>query len=227
MITPPSICTPITGSTLDEFEQRLALTQKMSDFVELRIDSIPDLTPAQLTHLRSLTYREAICTCRVADQGGMGGVDEKRRIGLIRHALTLGFAYIDIEHETMKQHDIVILPPTRLILSAHIFTNTPPDDQIQMLIRQMEDIHPAVIKIAVMTQNHHDCARVLRLIDMSTSLVTSPTRLLLIGMGEQGRETRIQGPLRGCPWTYAATPWTTTAPGQLSLSQMQQIYAQM
>lgn len=221
-----AICTPITGSTLTEFERHLMLTQEMSDFVELRIDSIPDLTPAQLTHLRSLTHQRAICTCRVADQGGMGGVVEERRIALIRHALTLGFAYVDIEYETCTTHQFLIPPATKLVISAHIFTHTPPEVELQDLIGRIGNFDPAVIKIATMVKGQADLQLIYTLLKKHRQTISHP-QLLLIGMGEQGRETRIQGPLLGCPWTYASTPWGSTAPGQLSLAEMQQLYTQM
>lgn len=222
----PHICTPITGSTLAEFEHHLKLTQEISDFVELRIDSIPDLTQEQLTRLHSLTYQQAICTCRVTDQGGMGGVDETRRIRIIHHALTLGFAYIDIEYETYTTHQFVLPPRTKLVISAHIFTHTPPAHELQDLIRRMSDLDPAVIKIATMVKAQSDLELIYSLLKKHQQN-TSHQQLLLIGMGEQGRESRIQGPLRGCPWTYASTPWGSTAPGQLSLAEMKQIYTQM
>lgn len=222
----PLICSPITGSTLAEFEHHLKLTQEISDFVELRIDSIPDLTQEQLTRLHSLTYQQAICTCRVTDQGGMGGVDETRRIRIIHHALTLGFAYIDIEYETYTTHQFVLPPRTKLVISAHIFTHTPPEVELQDLIGRMGDFDPAVIKIATMVKGEADLQHIYTLLKKHRHTPSHP-QLLLIGMGEQGRETRIQGPLLGCPWTYASTPFGSTAPGQLSLAEMQQIYTQM
>jgi 3-dehydroquinate dehydratase-1 len=156
----------------------------------------------------------------------MGGVDETRRIRIIHHALTLGFAYIDIEYETYTTHQFVLPPRTKLVISAHIFTHTPPEVELQDLIGRMGDFDPAVIKIATMVKGEADLQHIYTLLKKHRHTPSHP-QLLLIGMGEQGRETRIQGPLLGCPWTYASTPFGSTAPGQLSLAEMQQIYTQM
>jgi 3-dehydroquinate dehydratase type I len=227
MLVRPSICTPVIGRSFDEFSHHLALTQKLSDFVELRLDSISELTRTELTQLRNLTYKKAICTCRIADQGGMRGVGEEQRITLIRHALTLGFTYVDIEYETMKLHRIVIPQNTQLVLSAHVFTHTPSDKELGELIQQMNYFEPAVLKIATMTQTPSDLVRIFALLDRRASLVVSPTQLLLIGMGEQGKESRIQGPKHGCPWTYASTPWGASAPGQLDYQTLSTYYTQL
>ncbi len=222
----PLICTPVTGHTFEEFVDHLARTQQISDFVELRIDSIPKVTVDQVTTLRTLTTSKSIFTCRIATQGGGWTQSERDRYKLIQAAFALGFDYIDIEYETYTKHHFSIPPTTKLVLSAHMFTHTPPEVELQDLIQRMSDFHPAVIKIAMMIQGDEDVHTLYALLDRKAELVAEGCKLLLIGMGEQGRATRIQGPLLGCPWTYASTPWCQSAPGQLPYDEMRQIYEQ-
>lgn len=222
----PLICTPVTGHTFEEFVDHLAKTQHISDFVELRVDSIPKVTVDQVTTLRTLTTSKSIFTCRTATQGGGWTQSEHVRCELIQAALRLGFDYVDIEYETCTKHHFTIPPPTKLILSAHMFDRTPTAEELEALIRRMGDFDPAVIKIATMIQRDEDVHTLYALLDRKAELVAEGCKLLLIGMGEQGRATRIQGPLLGCPWTYASTPWCQSAPGQLPYDEMRRIYAQ-
>jgi 3-dehydroquinate dehydratase-1 len=82
-----------------------------------------------------------------------------------------------------------------------------------LIIKEGADI----VKIATTVQNKADAARILSLYEHYQSLVA-------LGMGDEGKITRIASPLLGAPFTFAAPNTSKTASGQMTDVEMSTIY---
>jgi 3-dehydroquinate dehydratase-1 len=202
------ICTPVIGKTTHEFLRNLERIQKMSSFVELRVDLISDLKVNDLDLIGKKIYRESIITVR-----------SKK---LFLSALRIRPDYIDIDYDTIVKEKIV-LPEnknSKLIISFHDFEKTPTKNQLMKILKDISVHRPDIIKLATMIKKRKDVDNLFKiLIDMK-----SRQKLIVVGMGEKGKMTRIIAPLLGSYLTYASTELGKTAPGQIDLMKMKEIY---
>ena len=214
------ICTPVVGKTLDEFLDNLKKTENVSDFVELRVDYIENLKPEDIGIMYEAKNKEAIFTCRPKNEGGRFAGSEIGRIGILNTVNDIDFEYIDIELETLKKNKIERNPKTKLIISYHNFQETPSYWDMQSIIYEMNKFQPDVIKIAAMLKEEYETTKIYRLL---TNKPHNEERIV-IGMGEKGKMTRVLGPLLGSYLTYASTEWGESAPGQMTIEEMENIY---
>lgn len=78
-----------------------------------------------------------------------------------------------------------------------------------------------IAKLATMVHNRVDNARLM-------SLYSDSRPLVAIGMGEEGKLSRVMAPLLGASFTFAAADGEVgTAPGQISYSDMKAIMAEL
>ncbi len=213
------ICTPVIGETLDEFLENLKNTQEISDFVELRVDYIQDFTEANVEIIRKETKVQSIFTCRKKEEGGKFQSNEKDRVKILQKAIELGFDHIDIELSTMKENQFK-KSKSKLIISYHNFVETPSYWDMQSIIYEMNEFKPDILKITTMMKEEYESTKIYRLL---TNKPHSEERIV-IGMGEKGRMTRILGPLLRSYLTYASTKFGESAPGQIDIEELKEIY---
>jgi len=213
------ICTPVIGNTLDFFLSNLVKTQEISNFIELRVDNIKNLSIKDIDIIRQKTNVSAILTCRSMSEGGLYRKSEGDRIRILQLAIGK-FDYIDIELETVKNHHFNRNNKTKFIISYHNLKETPSFWEIQKIIYLMNLYHPDIIKIATMIQHDYEKTKIYRLL---TNKPHNEERIA-IGMGEKGKITRIVGPLLGSYLTYASTEWGETDQGQLEIEKLKRIY---
>jgi len=213
------ICTPVVGKTVDEFIINLNKTQEISNLVELRVDSIEHLTIEDLRPIKAATKKRAIFTCRRKDEGGDFDGIERDRMRILQRGIGL-FEFVDIELSTVKQADFSCDDNTKIILSYHNFDETPSYWVMQKIIFEMNKFKPDIVKIATMVQKEYEVSNIYRLL---TNKPHEEARII-IGMGEKGRVTRILGPLLGGYLTYASTEFGESAPGQIDVYDMKNIY---
>ncbi len=217
------ICTPVTGETLEDFLSNLESIQHVSQFIELRVDYIANVSTSDIQTIKEATKVEAIFTCRKKEEGGFFQGGEEERIHILQKAAALAFDYIDVELSTIKEYKIIKKPQTKLIISYHNFEKTPSYWDMQSIIYEMNTFAPDILKIATMMKEEYESTKLYRLL---TNKPHTEERIV-IGMGEKGKMTRILGPLLGSYLTYAATEFGESAPGQLSLEELQKIYNTM
>lgn len=217
------ICTPVIGETVDQFLDNLEQIQKISKFVEIRADFIKNLSVDDVAKIKENTMVDSIFTCRRKEEGGnfQGSEDERRTI--IKKAIDAQFDYVDIELSTMKEEEILKKGITKIIVSYHNFEKTPSYWDMQSIIHDMNSFKPDVLKIATMMKEEYESTKIYRLL---TNKPHNEERIVL-GMGEQGRMTRILGPLLGSYLTYASTEFGGSAPGQIEFEELQKIYRTM
>ena len=213
------ICTPVIGNTIEVFLKNLEKTQELSNFLELRIDYISDITVSDLDTIREKTTVPAIVTCRASSEGGHFSGSKEDQISILQSAIGM-FEYVDIELATMQHHMFTRNEKTKIIVSYHNFETTPRYWDMQKNIYDINTVHPDIIKIATMVSHDYEVAKIYRLL---TNKPQDEERIV-VGMGSVGRMTRILGPLLGSYLTYAATPWGESALGQIQIAELKKVY---
>lgn len=213
----PCVAAVITGSITDKAIRKAASSG--AGLLEIRVDTFAALEPGKLTSsfekLKKNTDLPILLTIRSAKEGGLSDITEKQRASLY-FALTPFADLIDIELGSSGIRKNVVnfakRAKKRIIVSHHDFESTPGDRKLKKIIESSRAEGGDIVKIASMVNSREDFRRL-------AALVCSEKDLIVIGMGELGKPSRVFFPMLGSLVTYC--PVTRgTAPGQLSLSEM-------
>lgn len=206
------LCVSIQARTNDEMIRRLHLARSQgAHLAEIRADFLENPDLKKILAAKPLPV---IVTVRPAWEGGAWSGDETERILLLREAATSGAEYIDVEFKAYK--DIPDIP-AKVIVSYHDFEKVP--ENIGALARKMELLKPFMIKIACRANSTSDVLELAR-------LRTAEVLRSVIAMGEWGEPLRVLYGKLGSYLTYVSMDDdSATAPGQLSLREMRQLYA--
>jgi len=227
----PPICIPVMGETISVFLSHLRDVMALSDFIELRFDSLRDVTSEKqvkiLKTILSKITRDTrfIFTCRPRSEGGAYRLGEAERKVLIEsfiemyHAQGFTNGYIDIESSSLAKWSFE-LSDMPLIVSYHNYSKTPSTHEMIKLVVEMKKYHPRIVKIATMVNSEEDCHNLYRL-----QLSNLKVPMLVIGMGEKGKVTRVVSPLLGSPWVYASSQYGASAPGQYQFDEIRRIFS--
>jgi 3-dehydroquinate dehydratase/shikimate dehydrogenase len=223
---------PIAAETIDQAAGQItSAVAACAEMLELRTDYLQNLTPAFVPELLDLIQNAkpsppVIVTCRSRQQGGAISYPDDLRVETIVTAVNTGAHFIDCEYDTFSQikyQEKIRLAlsnstRTRLILSVHSFDGPFPD--LAALYRHITTTYPASIPKLVYTANHvNDCFAALDLLSR-----TSDDRIVFC-MGEAGLITRIVAKKLNSFLTFASLDDdTATAPGQLSINDLKNIY---
>lgn len=185
------------------------------DLVELRLDLIKE-EPSVIYSLIPGEIR-TIATLRP------DGTSQDKRIAKLKECIDLGASYIDLELESSPDYLEKLLDHARRygcepIISYHNFDSTPGREELNSILRQCYDLGGHVAKIATLVNSDNDVRNLI-------SLYEIPERKVILGMGVLGRITRVVGPYLGAEFTFASPGiGGETAPGQLSVQQLNEIY---
>jgi len=226
------LAVPIAAETIDQAAVQItSAVAAGAEMLELRTDYLQNLEPSfipdLLAHVRQARPSPpVVVTCRSKQQGGAIAYSDDLRVEVLVAAVKAGAHFIDCEYETftqIKHQEKIRLAlsnstRTRLILSAHNFEGPFPD--LAALYRHITTTYPASIPKLVYTANHiNDCFAALDLLSR-----TSDDRIVFC-MGEPGLITRIIAKKLNAFLTFASLDEdTTTAPGQLSITDLKNIY---
>ncbi|RWX43817.1 3-dehydroquinate dehydratase, partial [Candidatus Electrothrix marina] len=174
-------------------------------------------------------------TNRPSWEGGAFDRSEEQRIEPLLEAVQQQAAYVDCELRAESSLRGQLLEamsggPTRMILSWHNFEATPPQAELEDVLAQMvesgahtDNTGKIVGKIVTTAHSPEDALRVLRLQEQAKA---ANFPLSCFCMGEPGRITRLATLYLGGYMTYACLNNSqVTAPGQLSLEQLQELTA--
>lgn len=199
------ICTPVVGKTLNEFLKNLDKVQEVSEMVELRVDDL-NLTQKDLILISKKIKKKAILTSRNKE--------------VIMNSLNLGFDFIDIDLSMMNDLQLSKKDRSRIIISFHDLKKTPGINILRLLVKQIRRFKTGAIKIATVVNDDKDIKNLFQiLLDKNES-----EKMIVIGMGKEGRVTRIFAPLLDSFLTFASTKFGKTAPGQIDINEMKKIY---
>jgi 3-dehydroquinate dehydratase-1 len=208
------ICVAISESNLE----KCLSTLDRCELAEIRLD----LTGFNAEQIKKVFSHKTptIATCRPEKSGT---TDQFDRLTL---AIESGACYVDIEIEMEKKQRDAILEVARkqnckIIISYHNFEETPALQELSGTVHQCFSIGADIAKVTTMVKSNADNARLLSLFCINKPLV-------VLGMGEQGKITRIMAPFLGAEFTFAAMDdGEATAPGQIKYSRMKQIIEQL
>ncbi|HTU25365.1 MAG TPA: shikimate dehydrogenase [Pirellulales bacterium] len=189
------------------------LVQEGARLVELRLDYIN----GEINLRRLITDRPCpvVITCRREADGGKYTGSEEQRLRLLRTAIAEGVEYVDLEEDVAGA--IPRFGKTKRIVSLHDFRKTP--DNLAEIHARLAAHDADIVKLATMANQPHDNLRMLELIRNSKV----PTVALC--MGDIGTPSRLLAGRFGAPFSFATFHHERTlAPGQLSFTQMTEIY---
>jgi 3-dehydroquinate dehydratase/shikimate dehydrogenase len=176
-----------------------------ADGLELRLDLLPSFDVGAFLRTEK---RPVILTLRSRSQGGQFAGSEEERKKRLLELFALNAAFLDVEYDTEIDFPA---GETKIIRSYHDFEKTPED--LDAILAKMPPAY--AYKIATKAHSTLDALRMLVFVKEQ-----SKKRIIGICMGEEGQITRILGPIVGSLFTYTGD----TAPGQLTLSELIDIY---
>jgi 3-dehydroquinate dehydratase type I len=217
------ICIPIAAAETVQAIEKMERAAPLADLVELRIDRMPN---AEMKRLLAARRIPVIVTNRSRQEGGGFAGTEEERVALLTEAVRLGADYVDIEAATdpaLKAKLITALAggATRLIISWHDFSGTPPTKFLEGKLAACMADSPAIVKIVTHAGAAADC---LRLLELIPEALRRGQAIAAFCMGEKGKISRIMAPLLGSAISYASLePEEASAPGQLTIHELREI----
>jgi 3-dehydroquinate dehydratase/shikimate dehydrogenase len=213
----------IKANDYTQAKQQISFILNKVDGIELRLDYWHQLDISAIKQLRDECVLPMIFTLRKQAQGGHYFYDEAKRLSIIISLCELNPDYLDLEYDIDNDfyHKIIsCYPHINLICSYHNYVQTV--DNLTVLLHDLQHKMPgaAIYKIVMTARSSIDTLRMLYFIYTQKNI-----KIVGICMGEHGAATRILGPVVGNYFSYACISATTlTAPGQLSVDELLDIY---
>ncbi|MCX5815721.1 MAG: type I 3-dehydroquinate dehydratase [Proteobacteria bacterium] len=160
-----------------------------------------------------------IATCRA------GALDDTKRKEYLIAAIEAGAQYVDIEVESVIAYKREIMKRAgskgcKVIISFHDFEKTPEDKILRQTAALCFSEGADIAKIACKVHSVTDSARLLGLLGQEDF----KDRLVVVGMGEKGKITRVVAPFLGSPFTYVSfEEGKQTAEGQIEKARLEEI----
>jgi len=220
MRVPFKICTVVEGNTLPVFLDHLNKAKEGSAKLELRVDSIKDFEEEDIDTIKRKATISSIFTCRHVKEGGLFSGDAKEHKAILKKAFHSGFDYVDVSLGNSLLKSLDSKERKKLLLSCHDFESTPSGKKLAEVLARMRREEPAIIKIATMINGPSD---VFTLADILKEK-KEKEKLIVIGMGEMGKLTRVMFPAMGSYLTYASLEGSKIAPGLMTRKQMESVY---
>jgi 3-dehydroquinate dehydratase / shikimate dehydrogenase len=215
------VCAVVAARTATEMMSQIRLALAETRTLELRLDYLATRAKRQALFAWLSAHRQRaalIATCRRAEGGGLFQGSREEQIEVLAQAVKAGCGWCDLEVETAERVPIRelrrALSPARILISYHNFRTTP--SNLQPIVRRLRKMHGDAIKIATQSRSVSDSARVCELARSHRDVVAIP-------MGEFGLAGRVLSLRMGSALAYAAVE-QATAPGQLSLQEMTDLY---
>jgi len=215
------ICAVAAALTAGEMARQVRSALHETRTVELRLDWLRSDTERSriLNWVKRHKPRTArfLATCRSIAGGGRFRGDLQAELYWLIRAREAGCSWCDVEVEAMKrlpdQSIREYAVPPQILLSEHDFRRTP---QLPRTVNPPASGEADAIKIAAQARTISDSLRLLRLARRSRHFVAVP-------MGEVGLPARILALREGSALAYASVA-TATAPGQVSLRELKNLY---
>lgn len=223
----PRICVSIGRETIDDALAVADSVAALADVIEIRLDylALPAVSP-----FLNIVQTPLLFTNRPVWEGGTFAGDEDERMGALLEAVAENSGYVDLEllapddsHQRMRA--ALQTSSTKLILSWHNFKDTPSREELVGRMALMQDKGADIGKIITTAHSHNDVLRVLQLQEVAEQLGFP---LIAFSMGRPGVVSRVATCDLGGYMTYCAvSEEEATAPGQLSVAALREIYALM
>ncbi len=194
-----------------------------ADVVELRLDHLEAVTldAPTLSELRDAVAGPAIATLRSRREGGLSTLAGEERSDAIRNIIEAGFEYVDLELEGDEE----ILRSSRghrdgprVIASSHFSVPASARDVEERLRRAC-----AAGDIGKVAMPCEHALQALALAGVGRRLSEEGHKFAVMGMGDQGRLTRVCASAIGSRFVYSCLPGKEAAPGQLDIASQRSV----
>jgi 3-dehydroquinate dehydratase-1 len=154
-----------------------------------------------------------------------GNVDDRTRMSYLFTAIDAGAAYVDVEVDSDNAYKKEIVEKARskgckVIISFHDYEKTPSGERLRDIVVLCLGDGADIVKIACKVNSVTDNARLLGLLGVEDLR----GKLVVVGMGEKGRITRVAAPFLGSPFTFASLGrGKETAEGQIEKKLLEEI----
>jgi len=224
MLSSPRICVSIARKSIDDAVVVAESVSSQADVLEIRLDALenPDVSPFLKKIETPLLF-----TNRPKWEGGQFSGEESERLALLLQAVDGNASYVDLEllapaDSQQNMRSALQNTTTKLILSWHNFTDTPSREELVGRMAMMQDNGADIGKIITTAHTQEDTLRVLQLQEVAAKL---DFPLIAFCMGKAGVISRVATCGLGGYMTYCAVSKTeATAPGQLSVAALRNIY---
>lgn len=216
----PAIAVVLTDRDVLSLEEN---SLKDADLIELRVDMFDNIE--EVESVFAIAKRKfklpVLCTVRSPEEGGKKEVPDRLSIyeKLIPYCDFFDIEIFSKEARILRQ--LSSQNNIKLIASYHRFDLTPEEKELENVFEEGMKLKADIVKIATMINKKEDIERLLLFL-----LKHKKDKLIVIGMGEQGRVTRIIYPVFNSLITYASLR-EASAPGQISLQSMVSIFREI
>lgn len=232
----PAICTPVTGRTVEEILEQVAVVRVyLPDVIEWRADFFEGLAQTEkvlevIREIKGLTKIPVLFTIRAQHEGGerislsaedkmhlLKEVCEKSDVEMIDFETSNGEKLVgdvrDAAHNNEKQ----------LILSYHNFNYTPGNNELMEQGKEAERLGADFVKLAVMPEKKADVFQLLEATRALDEMLEVP--VITMSMGELGGLSRIIGWAYGSVLTFGVGV-NVSAPGQMPVEELRDVIYQ-
>lgn len=206
------ICVTLHHETYDGLLE--ILSRPGIGMAEIRLDLCPDLTDGQIRDLFENTEIPLVATCR-------------RDARKLEMAIEAGARYADLEIEAPAEVSRSIQKlcrncGTELIRSYHNTKETPSVDYLRQVMQRCFRYGADIAKLVVTCNSGSDAELIESLYEPVPGQEQNlKGRLIAFGMGEDGRNSRLECLGHGAPFTYAAlSKEDVIAPGQWTMDEI-------
>jgi 3-dehydroquinate dehydratase/shikimate dehydrogenase len=216
------VCAVVAAETAREMKAQVRVGLGKTRTLELRLDYLRGAKEREsfLSWLKRARPRSAvfIATCRRKEGGGLFEGSREAEMEILASAARAGCDWCDVEIETSWRIPCDQLrrrlSPARVLVSHHDFRATPRN--LAGIFRKLDRAGGHAVKLAAHCRSVSDSARVCELARKRRDVVVIP-------MGEFGLAGRVLALRMGSALAYGALE-TATAPGQLSVDAMVDLY---
>lgn len=213
------ICTSIQNKTFEEIVE--TIESPFIEMAEVRLDLCP-LSPDETKELFRESDIPLVATCRTNAE-----ISPKSALKRLEFAIKAGARFADLEIEAPAEEskyfrELCLRNGTEIIRSYHNFSETPSDEILQMALARCFRYGADIAKIVTTCKTPEDADRIEKLYSIVLEdLPSMQGKLIAFGMGEAGKQTRIECLRRGAPFSYASVDEkSATAPGQWTEREM-------
>ncbi len=217
------ICISVAADTVPKLIGLIEKAESLgADLIEVRFDYLNVI--GEVKRVAKSTPIPIIATNRRYDQGGGKKQDEERRIQTLLEASMYGFEFVDVELVTPNLTSIIERIRdlgSEVIVSHHIFDGTPPQEEMERLIKVMISKGAHICKLVTTAESFNDNIACLNVVKK----MSKDVRVVCFAMGEKGLLSRVLSPIVGGYFTYASlSEGSEVAPGQLSFEFLKNLY---
>lgn len=223
----PKLIAPTTSRKAADLYQTLGkfAGMKALDMVEVRIDYLGKLAPAEFAEVTLKAYQAAgekivLVTLRNGTDGGPFIAEDKYYGDVYRAVIESGKADI-IDLELFRDADMIRslvkaahAKGIKVIISDHEFKFTPDEGEIIRRLLLEQEFGADILKLAVMAFSPEDALTVMTATAKMRHYY-SDRPMLTMAMGKWGVLTRITGEGFGSDLTFASVGGKASAPGQI------------